>query len=371
MQSSDALFRPFRLKSLDLPNRVAMAPMTRSKSPGQVPGPEVMAYYRRRAAGGVGLIITEGVGVAHKSATNDPGIPLMWRDDALKGWAAVVAAVKAEAGHIMPQLWHQGIMRHQGTGPYPEAPSMSPSGIAVPNGKQVAEPMTHKDIDAVVEAFAESAGYAKALGFDGVEIHGAHGYLIDQFFWEGTNRRDDGYGGSIEARTRLACEIVAAVRAATGPDFPILLRYSQWKQQDFTARLAQNPAELERFLTPMVEAGVDMFHASTRRFWEPEFPEQDKDLNLAGWSKKITGLPAMTVGSVSLNEDFITAFIQKGTETSEAHLDGLIKMLERGDFDMVAVGRALIVNPDWANKIRAGHFDQLAPYDPKALAELV
>ena len=371
MQSPDALFRPFRLKSLALPNRIAMAPMTRCMSPGQVPGPEVAAYYGRRAAGGVGLIITEGVGVAHKSATNDPGIPLMWLEDALKGWAAVLRAVKAEGGHIMPQLWHQGVMRHPGTGPYPEVQSMSPSGIAKAGGKQVAEPMTQQDIDDVVEAFAKSAAHAKALGFDGVEIHGAHGYLIDQFFWEGTNRRTDAYGGSIEARTRLACEIVAAVRAATGPDFPILLRYSQWKQQDFTARLAHDPAELERFLTPMVKAGVDMFHASTRRFWEPEFPELDKNLNLAGWTKKVTGLPTMTVGSVSLNEDFIVAFRQKGTETNETHLDNLLKMLERGDFDMVAVGRALIVNPDWANKIRAGHFDQLVAYDPNALAELV
>ncbi|MBU6445631.1 MAG: NADH:flavin oxidoreductase [Alphaproteobacteria bacterium] len=371
MQSPDALFRPFRLKSLDLPNRIVMAPMTRSKSPGQVPGPEVAAYYRRRAAGGVGLIITEGVGVEHPSATNDVAIPLMWREDALKGWAAVVKAVKAADGHIMPQLWHQGIMRRAGTGPYPEAPSMSPSGLVVPGGKPVAAPMSQKDIDAVVEGFAKSAANAKALGFDGVEIHGAHGYLIDQFFWEGTNQRTDSYGGSIEARTKLACEIVAAVRAATGPDFPILLRYSQWKQQDFTARLAHNPAELERFLSPMVKAGVDMFHASTRRFWEPEFPELDKELNLAGWTKKITGLPAMTVGSVSLNDDFIVAFIQKGTETSEAHLDTLLKMLDRGDFDMVAIGRALIVNPDWADKIRAGHFDRLVPYDPKALAELV
>ena len=370
MQSADALFRPFRLKSLDLPNRIAMAPMTRSKSPGQVPGPDVAAYYRRRAAGGVGLILTEGTSPEHRSASNDVNVPAFFGEAALAGWANVLAAVREEAGHIMPQLWHQGVVRHPGKGPYPEAPSMSPSGIAKPGGRQVAEPMTQKDIDEVVAGYAKSAGYAKTLGFDGVEIHGAHGYLIDQFFWDGTNQRSDAYGGSIEKRTRLACEIVAAVRAATGPDFPILLRFSQWKQQDYTARLAHSPAELERFLSPMVEAGVDMFHASTRRFWEPEFPDDDPELNLAGWVKTLTGLPSMTVGSVSLNDDFLNVYRQKGADTSAAHLDGLLAMLARGDFDMVAVGRALIVNPDWPAKIRAGRFDALKPYTPEALAAL-
>lgn len=371
MHSLHTMFRPIRLKTLDLPNRVAMAPMTRSKSPGQVPGPDVAAYYRRRAAGGVGLIITEGTSPENRSATGDANVPAFFGEDSLAGWANVLKAVKEEGGHIMPQLWHQGVVRHAGSGPYPEAPSMSPSGIAKPGGKEVAAPMTQDDIDRVVAGFAKSAGYAKALGFDGVEIHGAHGYLIDEFFWEGTNRRTDAYGGSIEKRTQLACDIVSAVRAATGPDFPILLRFSQWKQQDYTARLAQNPAELERFLMPMAKAGVDMFHASTRRFWEPEFLEIDAELNLAGWAKKITGLPSMTVGSVSLNEDFLTAFRQKGAETTEAHLGNLLTMLERGDFDMVAVGRAMLVNPDWANKIRSGHVEQLAAYDPKALATLI
>ena len=113
-----------------------------------------------------------------------------------------------------------------------------------------------------------------------------------------------------------------------------------------------------------------MFHASTRRFWEAEFPDDDAELNLAGWTKKITGLPSMTVGSVSLNDDFLNAFVQKGADATPAHMDGLLKMLDRGDFDMVAVGRALIVNPDWPEKIRTGHFEQLKAYTPEALPVL-
>jgi 2,4-dienoyl-CoA reductase-like NADH-dependent reductase (Old Yellow Enzyme family) len=260
-------------------------------------------------------------------------------------------------------------MRHQGSGPYPEAPSMGPSGLSKP-GKKVAEPMTHKDIDDVIGAFAKSAGYAKDLGFDGVEIHGAHGYILDQFFWNGTNERDDHFGGTLADRTRFAADIVKAVRTATGPDFPILLRFSQWKQQDFSVRLAHTPKELEGFLAPLTAAGVDMFHCSTRRFWEAEFPETGSDMNLAGWTKKISGVPTMTVGSVSLTEDFINAYRGKSAETNHAHIDGLAKMLERGDFDLVAVGRALIANADWANKVRQGKMDELKPWTPEALQTL-
>lgn len=371
MLSPDALFRPVRLKGLVLPNRIAMAPMTRRHAPGQVPGPDVAAYYRRRAEGGVGLIISEGTAPEHRSATNDPAIPAFFGEAALAGWAAVLAEVRAAGGHMMPQLWHQGIARAAGTGPYPEAPSMSPSGIAAPGGERIAEPMSSADIDAVVTGFATSAAHASRLGFDGIELHGAHGYLIDQFFWEGTNRRNDAYGGSIEKRARFACDIIEAVRAAVGPDFPILLRFSQWKLQDYKARIAHDPVELERLLVPLARAGVDMFHASTRRFWEPEFPDHDSRLNLAGWAKKITGLPTMTVGSVGLDADFHTAFRDKGAAATEAHLEGLCAMLERDDVDMVAIGRALLANPDWPNKVRAHRFAEVAPYDPAVLETLV
>ena len=368
MSSTDVLFQPFRLKGLSLPNRVVMAPMTRSKSAGQIPNDTVAAYYRARAEGGTGLILTEGTSPEHRSASNDVNVPAFFGEESLKGWATVLKEVKAAGGHIMPQLWHQGIVRHAGSGPYPDAKSMGPSGLSKP-GKLVAEPMTDGEIADVIAGFAKSAFHAKALGFDGVEIHGAHGYIIDEFFWEGTNQRGDRYGGSIEKRANFAAEVTRAVRAAVGGDFPILLRFSQWKQQDFAARLATSPAELERFLAPLIDAGVDCFHCSTRRFWEPEFPEEGSDMNLAGWTKKLSGRPTITVGSVSLNADFITAFRAASAQTTG--IDRLLEMLARGDFDLVAVGRALIVNPDWPNKVRAGRFDQLKPYTPEALATLI
>lgn len=308
MTDTQALFRPFSLGSLELPNRIVMAPMTRSKSPGGVPGEPVVDYYRRRAENAVGLIITEGTTVDRPGASFDPAIPNIHNPDALAGWRKVVDAVHAAGGKIAPQLWHVGLARRPGTGPHPDAPSDSPSGI-LPGGKRVGEPMTAEDIADTVAAYARAARAAVELGFDAIELHGAHGYLIDQFFWEGTNKRDDRYGGGLVERTTFAREIIKAVRAEIPADLPLILRYSQWKQQDYNARLANTPEELETFLGVLSDAGVDIFHASTRRFWVPEF--EGSDLNLAGWTKKLTGKPAITVGSVGLNSDFLGAFMAK------------------------------------------------------------
>lgn len=364
-QSVDPLFRPWDFKGLNLANRIVMAPMTRSKSPGQVPGPEVAAYYRRRVEGGTGLIITEGTTVDHPVASNDVNIPAFHGKAALDGWAHVVAEVHAAGGKIMPQIWHTGTMRRQGEGPNPDLPSAGPSGLSKP-GKKVGEPMTEADIEAAIDAFGRAAADAKRVGFDGVEIHGAHGYLIDTFFWDGTNARDDAFGGDMVKRTRFAADVVRACRAATGPDFPVVLRFSQWKQQDFSARMALTPGELEAFLAPLAEAGVDIFHCSNRRFWEPEF--EGSDMNLAGWTKKITGKPTITVGSVGLNEDFIAAF--KGVPAGVADFGNLVTMFERGDFDLVGVGRALLVDPEWSNKIRDGRLSELKPYSVESLGFL-
>jgi 2,4-dienoyl-CoA reductase-like NADH-dependent reductase (Old Yellow Enzyme family) len=364
-QSTAALFRPFTLGPLTLANRVVMAPMTRSKSPGGIPGEDVAAYYRRRAAGGTGLIITEGTTVDEPASSMDVNVPNFF-GASLEGWGRVAAEVHAAGGKIMPQLWHVGMARNpQRAAPNPELPSIGPSGLSKP-GVQRSEPMTQAQIEHAIGAFAQGAADARRLGFDGVEIHGAHGYLIDQFFWEGTNQRNDEYGGDMVQRTRFAAEIIAACRAATAPDFPIILRFSQWKQQDYTAKLAPDPEQLKRFLAPLVAAGVDIFHCSQRRFWEPEFA--GSPLNLAGWTRELSGKPAITVGSVGLSGEFIGSF--RGESSEVASLDDLIQRLEREEFDLVAVGRALLVDPAWARKIRDGAYDDLKAFEPAALMTL-
>ena len=363
--SPDPLFKPFSLKNLKLDNRIVMAPMTRSFSPGGVPGEDVAAYYRRRAQNQVGLIITEGTVIDHPASTNDPRVPHIHGAAALAGWAKVVAAVHAAGGRIMPQIWHVGTVRRMGDKPNPEAPPIGPSGLFKP-GVKVVEPMSEAEIAAVIAAYAEGAANAKRLGFDGVELHGAHGYLIDQFFWEGTNQRSDRYGGDLVARTRFAVEVIQACRRAVGTDFPIVFRYSQWKQQDYAARLATTPEQLGKFLAPLADAGVDIFHCSTRRFWEPEF--EGSRLNLAGWTRKLTGKPVITVGSVSLDTDMFAAF--RGQGAAITSIDKLIEMLARAEVDLVAVGRALLVDPAWASKVRENRMQDLLPFTPESLRVL-
>lgn len=366
MTHAAALFQPFKLGSLELANRIVMAPMTRSFSPGGVPGEDVVAYYRRRAENAVGLIITEGTTIDRAGASFDANIPNFHAPRSLAGWKKVVDAVHEAGGKIAPQLWHVGLARRPGTGPHPDAPSDSPSGI-LPDGKSVGAPMTDEDIADTIHAFAKGAKAAVDIGFDAIELHGAHGYLIDQFFWQGLNRRTDRFGGDLKGRITFAEEIVRAVRAEMPAAMPLILRYSQWKQQDYGARLAETPQELETFLAPLGDAGVDIFHASTRRFWIPEF--EGSDLNLAGWTKKLTGKPVITVGSVGLNSDFLGAFM--GENSPAASLDGLIKRFEDGEFDLVAIGRALLSDPQWAAKVRDGRFDELADFSAEALKELV
>lgn len=374
MSGIDALFTPFHCKSLHLPNRVVMAPMTRNFSPGNVPGENVAAYYRRRAEGGTGLIITEGTCVGHPAASAYPDVPFFHGEAALAGWRRVVEAVHESGGLVAPQLWHTGAMRGIGApgqtiDPWPEVPAHTPSGLLLP-GREHGHAMTQADIDAVVAAFAQAAADAQALGFDAVEVHGAHGYLIDQFFWEGTNRRSDAYGGSIAKRTRFAAEIIAAIRARVGGDFPIILRFSQWKLQDYGAKLVTTPGELEQFLAPLAEAGVDIIHCSTRRFWEPEFA--GSDLTLAGWTRKLSGKPSILVGSVTLEQDFIDEGKRNiGTHAEPASLRNLGELLARGECDLVAVGRSLIPNPDWPKLVAAGREHELRAYDKRDLETLV
>lgn len=362
----DALFQPFSVNGLTMPNRIVMSPMTRAFSPGGYPTEAVAAYYSRRAAAEVGLIISEGTGIARSGSLNHPDIPRFHGERELDGWAQVIDAVHEAGGRMAPQLWHVGAVPIPGVD-YPPADALEgPSGLSAPE-QSLGAPMTEEAIADTIAAFASAAADAKRLGFDAVEFHGAHGYLIDQFFWEGVNRRGDRYGGpTIRERGRFAAEIVRSVRTAVGPDFPVIMRLSQWKQQDFSARLAATPNEMGEWLQPLVDAGVDILHCSQRRFWEPEF--EGSDLNFAGWAKKLTGIPTITVGSVGLSGEFIASYGGEGSRP--ASLDELLRRLERGDFDLVAVGRALLQDPQWAVKVHEGRTADLMDYDPSAAATL-
>jgi 2,4-dienoyl-CoA reductase-like NADH-dependent reductase (Old Yellow Enzyme family) len=357
------LYSPYTLSGVDLRNRFVMAPMTRSFSPGGVPGGDVVDYYRRRARH-LGLIVTGGTYVGHPSAGSSDRVPRIYGEDALAGWKRVVDAVHAEGGRIFPQLWHLGLARQEGSAPHPEAPIVGPSGIS-PSGRPRGIAASVADIDAIIASFAKAAADAQRIGFDGVELHGAHGYLLDAFLWSRTNQRTDGYGGSIAARARLGAEVARAVRDTVGPDFPVMFRYSQWKGADFDARIADSPADLETVLSPLADAGVNAFHVSTRRYWLPAF--EDGDRTLAGWTKALTGLPTVALGSVGVT----SPFYEPDAEAPSLSLARLLELFERGEFDLVGLGRSVLSDPEWTLKVRENRLDEIRAYDKAHEAHLL
>ena len=396
------LFEEYYLKGLPLRNRIVMAPMTRSMSPGNIPGQDVAEYYERRAKGEVGLIITEGIEVSHIASSSYPDVPRLDTKKARDAWKVVVTKIKENGGSVIAQLWHSGAMRKLGMAPDPTVPAFTPSGLRKSTkkadaqssknieviksnsgtakntmnvlsdlsdkNKSEAHAVTQDDIKVLVDAFGQDAKWCEEIGFDGIEIHGAHGYLVDNFFWETLNKRNDKYGGSITNRSQFAKEITESIRSNVSDKFIVGLRFSQWKQQDFEARLVQNPQELEELLMPIVNSGLDFLHASNRKFWEPEF--EGSDNNLAYWTQKITGLPTITVGSVGL-ESKGDGFINMTAQADPVSIEKAIEDINGNKYDMVAVGRALIADPEWVIKMREGRLKDIAPYSEKVLAELI
>lgn len=374
----DILFSPCTVGGLELPNRFVMSPMTRRRALNGVPLPEVADYYRRRVEGGVGLIITEGVGISHPTAVGWTGvdsdeIPHLYGDEALAAWKRVVDTIHAAGGKVAPQLWHQGALRVAGTGPHPEAPSMRPSGIwGPPDGRvtvsaeyleHVREPtraMRHEEVEEVIAAYADTAANAVAIGFDAVAIHAAHGYLLDSFLWDRTNLRSDAWGGSIERRIEFPRRVIEAVRAVVG-DLPIILRISQWKSQDYDARIASSPEELARVLAPLAEAGVDIFDVSARKFDVPAFEGSPR--TLAGWVKQVTGRPTIAVGSIGLQQALFDR--ADGTADASDNVVSVARGIDEGEFDLAGVGRMLVAHPDWVRRVAAG--DLSATYDRAVL----
>ncbi len=361
------LFRGFSSGPLKSRNRVAMAPMTRERASKGVPTEAMAAYYERRAAGGVGLVITEGSAPDAVGAFGG-SVPRFYGEDVRAGWRQVVNRVHGCGAAILAQLWHVGAFEPSLIGMTDSLRSLvriSPSGMAGP-GRPYGRAMTPRDIDLTIDAFAAAAVAAQQASFDGIELHAAHGYLIDQFLWGSTNIRTDIYGRD---RARFAADLVREVRRRVGPDFAIGFRFSQWKQLDYDARIAVTPDELSALLMPLAAAGVDLFHCSTRRYWEPAFAGDSR--TLSAWTKQITGKPVMAVGSVTLSNEFKSKMGKIRADVVPQEVIRVAEALDRGDFDLIALGRALLANPDWAHKVETGQVDQLRPFSKEMLDQLI
>ncbi|MDF8334898.1 12-oxophytodienoate reductase [Novosphingobium cyanobacteriorum] len=374
------LFKPLAIRGVTLSNRFAMAPMTRGFCPDNLPGDDVASYYRRRAEGGTGLVITEAIGTDHPAAVGDTGLgetnlPVFNGPQTVTAWANVTAGVHAAGGSIFAQIWHQGPMRM----PDGVNHAFSPSGrygdpataadYYIEKAKIIsAAPMpvpTDEEIADVVTGFGRAARDAVAAGFDGLALHGAHGYLIDAFLWAETNQRPAPWGGDAVARTRFAVEVIKACRVELGEDRPLIFRFSQWKQQNFRAKLAQSPSVLEAILGPLADAGVDLFDASVRYFNTPAFPTEG-ELSLAGWAKKLTGKLTGAVGGIGVVKGMYDTM--SATADAANNLSLVLARFEAGEFDIASVGRMILHDPEWVDKVRRGA--PLPAFDPETLGRL-
>ena len=349
-----ALFEPLALGNLELSNRLAVAPMTRVSAMSDGTPTERMArYYQSFAKGGFGLVITEGLYTDLAFSQGYAFQPGLATDAHRDGWRAVVDGVKADGARFIAQLMHAGALSQANVH---RADTRGPSALR-PKGKQMAlyrgageyplpAAMTADEIAEVVAGFADASRRAAQAGFDGVEIHGANGYLIDQFLSEATNVRNDGYGGDLSRRMRLAGEIVHAVRAAVGPGFVVGFRISQAKVNDFTYKWGGGEREAAELFSALGALPIDYLHVTEYEAWQPAF---GSGASLASLAKEHSRLPVLANGSLH--------------DAGQASL-----MIQEGHADWVSLGRGALAHPDWPNRLREE--DVLSAFDPGILSPI-
>jgi 2,4-dienoyl-CoA reductase-like NADH-dependent reductase (Old Yellow Enzyme family) len=333
------MLQPLDIRRMHLRNRFVMPGMQRYWCVEGAPDLRLREYYRRRVLGGASLIISESCAIDHPSATKNPTFARI-SADTREAWRACVAGVHEAGGAMFLQLWHQGAVNYGGDAEAnPAFVALSPSGIAHP-GESFGRAATEAELRSIKRSFVQGALDAAEIGTDGVELHSAHGFLLDQFLWPGTNHRTDRYGGpSITDRAAFVAEVAAAVREATGPDFVISIRISQWKESDYDAKIVEEPAQLGQLVTMLRAAGADIFHVSTRRFWTPEW--DGSDLGLAGWVKSFTDAAVIAVGSVGLDIDVMASLA--GEEARPT-------------------GASRIDDPEWVTKMSDGRIPEIRAF---------
>ncbi len=345
---------PFQFGPLSLANRAVVAPMTRvSATPDGVPTSRMVDYYREFARGGFALIIAEGTYLDHDASRgydNQPGIADETQREA---WARIATAVHEDDGRIILQLMHAGALSQRTLkGGRTIAPSrIQPRGEMMPEyggfgAYPTPDEMTRADLVAVRDSFAAAAVRAQEAGFDGVEVHAANGYLLDQFITAYTNTRSDEYGGDAAGRIRYPAEVVAAVRAAANDAFVVGVRVSEAKVNDFTYRWPGGPAEAQTIFEKLAEAGASYLHLAGEGRGFRETLEKATE-SYGALARRLTGLPIIVNGG--LHEP----------ELSDAVVGG-------GHGDLIAIGRSALVNPDWPRRVAAGA--SLDLFDPAMLS---
>ncbi|VVD94824.1 NADH:flavin oxidoreductase [Pandoraea eparura] len=360
-----SLFSPAKIGNLTLPNTLAVAPMTRVTATQEgVPTETMRRYYERFSRGGFGLVITEGSFIDEKFSQTYAYQPGLANVEQATGWSPIVDAIHAYGARAVAQIQHAGALS-QGNR-YRDG-TIAPSAVQ-PRGEQMnfyrgegpyptPRQMSDEEIIDVINSFGRAAALAiKNGGFDGVEIHGANGYLLDQFLTDYTNLRHDRWGGNVEGRLSVSVEVAKSVRCAVGEQTPVGIRISQGKVNDFMHRWSETEAGAELIFGTLAQAGVDYIHVTEFEAWKPAFGEEGHSLvSLA--RKYAPGVAIIANGNL---HDPVRA----------------LEMLGDGA-DVIALGRGALSNPDWPHRVSGdmalSTFDRdlLAPIADIKAAEVV
>ncbi|MFB3301734.1 NADH:flavin oxidoreductase [Pseudomonas sp. AMR01] len=353
--SNSSIVTPFDMGSLKLKNRMALAPMTRvSASESGSATPAMARYYERFAQGGFGLVITEGIYTDRLYSQGYPFQPGITDQEQALAWRVVVDAVHQHEGAAIAQIMHAGALSQanrfvdHSAGPSAIRPKGEQMKFYYGEGVyQVPREMTDEDIADAIDGFAQAAQRAVAIaGFDGVEIHGANGYLLDQFITDYSNQRSDRWGGSVRQRLGLMLEVVGAVKKVVGHS-PVGVRISQGKVNDFTHKWPGGEHDAQTIFGSLSEAGVDFIHVTEHEAWQPAFVGDASSLVMLA-RRYAPNVTLIANGGVQTLQDAERAM--------------------QGGADIVAVGKAALANPDWLQ--RSLESRALQAFDPSLLAPI-
>ena len=331
----DIIFSLFQSKKFRLKNRIGVAPMTRMSSPtDSIPRQDVLDFLVRRAKNGAGIVYTEAICTDYESAQGYPGQARILTKRQIDAWKPVVKAIQNEGSIPIMQIFHCGRIAwpevnpaNRVIAPSPIAPKQDNPLTGAPY--PVPDAMSLFDIEHVIQGFVETAKGAVAAGFDGVEIHGAHGYLINQFLSSYSNQRTDGYGGSVENRYRFAHEIIQAVSKVIPEQCLLTFRISDWGVADMEVSLFDTKEEYQEIIKLLSNDPLDAISVSTYEFHAKAF---GTDQNMARITREVTELPIMICGSIY----------------DHASAEDALK-----DADIVLSAKSLLLNPDWVEDVRA------------------
>ena len=332
----DLLFSPFQLGRHTLKNRIGVAPMTRMSSVRDaVPRPDVLDFLIRRAENDAALVYTEAIVTDYASAQGYPGQARILTQRQVDAWRPVVKKIQQAGALAIMQMFHCGRMGWPDVNPAGRiiAPSaLAPSQDNPLTGEPypVPDAMSEFDIQQVIHGFVQTAKGAVAAGFDGIEIHGAHGYLISQFLSAYSNRRTDGYGGSPENRYRFAHEVIQAVAAVVPEETLLLFRISNWGVADMEVSLFEDQREYQTLIGLLAREPLDAISVSTYRFSDDAF---GTGKTMVALTRENTSLPLLICGQIH------------DRQTAEAALE---------DADVVLSGKSLLLNPNWVADVKAG-----------------